>query len=60
MNWFRMTLKTPVLLKLQVPPREQVPAQLTGLVSTSASGWLACYTSATLHATAATLDLHSL
>ena len=67
MNWCRMALKTPVLMKVQVPLREQLPGQLTGLVTAlanrmeiSTSGWLACYTSATLRATAVTLDLHSL
>ena len=37
MNWSRMALKTPVLLKVQVPPREQLPGQLTGPVTASAN-----------------------
>ena len=38
----------------------QVPGQLTGPVSASASYWSAYYTSATLRATAASSDLHTL
>ena len=38
----------------------QVPGQLTGPVSASASYWSELYTSTTLRATAATPDLHTL
>ena len=54
LNWFRKSQKKTKLLKVQVP------GQLTGPVSASASYWSELYTSATLRATAATPDLHTL
>ena len=66
MNWSRKPLKTPILLKSQVPWLVQLPGTAHSPVTASArrkrfstSGWLVCYSSATLHATAASLDLHT-